>query len=170
MAGPGPAAVASPATGHARTLRAGQSTGDVVRLKVALKIVPSLAERHVPDADATIATYWRTAEAQAQYGRRKGVPVYFIQGYEIWGGRREDVEATYRGPAIKFAVSSWLKRLLRDRFGQDPVGPMVQGVNFEQFHHDARPIHDPPRIGMLYRDTALAGTTGGVRRAGPARK
>src|SRR2546427_11511856 len=59
-------------------------------LDVALKIVPSLAERHVPDADVTIATYWRTAEAQAQYGPRKGVPVYFIQGYEIWGGARSE--------------------------------------------------------------------------------
>src|SRR5439155_1100137 len=108
-------------------------------LDVALKIVPSLAERHVPDADVTIATYWRTAEAQAQYGPRKGVPVYFIQGYEIWGGAREEVEATYRGPAIKFAVSSWLKRLLRDRFDQDPVGPMVQGDDRGPARRRARP-------------------------------
>ncbi|OLC65573.1 MAG: hypothetical protein DMD90_11640 [Candidatus Rokuibacteriota bacterium] len=139
-------------------------------LDVALKIVPSLAERHVPDADVTIATYWRTAEAQAQYGPRKGVPVYFIQGYEIWGGAREEVEATYRGPAIKFAVSSWLKRLLRDRFDQDPVGPMVQGVNFEQFHHEARAINDPPRIGMLYRDTTWRGTTEGLHAVELVRK
>lgn len=135
-----------------------------------LMIVPSLAQRHVPDADVTVATFWRTAEALADYGPRAGAPLYFVQGHEVWAGERERVEATYGLPMPKLVVASWLKRMLRERFGEDAWGPMISGVNLEQFHNDDKVFHDPPAVGMLYRPTIWRGTEAGLRAVELARR
>ena len=132
-------------------------------LRATLRVVPSLQERYVPDADISIATFWPTAQILAGFGPRKGRPVYFVQGYEIWAGPRDRVDATYRLPMKKFVVSSWLKRLMADRFGQEAAGPVLSGVNFSQFYNEAKVFHDPPRIGMLYRTAIWRGTGDGLR-------
>ncbi len=139
-------------------------------LRTPLLVVPTLAQRHVPDADVTIATYWRTAEALARYGPRTGRPLYFVQGYEVWAGERERVEATYRLPIAKVVVSSWLKRLLRERFGQHAAGPMVSGVNLDHFHDGSRVEHATPAVGMVYRPTIWRGTQDGLHAVEIARR
>lgn len=139
-------------------------------LRARLLVVPGLAQRHVPDADVTVATFWRTAEALGDYGPRTGAPLYFIQGHEVWAGDRERVEATYRLPVPKLVVASWLKRMLRDQFGEDAWGPMISGVNLEQFRNDHKVLHDPPAVGMLYRPTIWRGTEAGLQAVDVARR
>lgn len=41
-------------------------------------------ERKIPDADAIVATEWRTAYAVAKLGSEKGEKFHFIQHYECW--------------------------------------------------------------------------------------
>ncbi|HLC40688.1 MAG TPA: glycosyltransferase family 4 protein [Methylomirabilota bacterium] len=135
-------------------------------LRAKLHVVPDLRPRHIPPADLTIATWWRTAEALAECGPQAGTPLYFVQGYEIWAGPRERVESTYRLPMRKLVVASWLRRLLIERFGQEPGevrGPMISGVNFSLFYNDRKVFRDPPTIGMIYRPVTWRGTQDGLQ-------
>ncbi len=134
-------------------------------LRARLLVVPRLEVRRVPAADITIATQWRTAELLGTWGESVGKPVYFVQGYEIWAGPRDRVDATYRLPMSKFVVSSWLKRLLREKFGQEPAGPIIYGVDFDLFHHEPqrRSGSDVSRVGMIYRPTTWRGTLDGLQ-------
>jgi len=80
--------------------------------------VPSLLEKHIPQADIVVATSWQTAEFVAQYGADKGKKLYLIQDYEHFMSTsptiRKRMAATYhRGmanitisPAISEAVES----------------------------------------------------------------
>lgn len=76
--------------------------------RVHLAFVPGLDPRFIPDADAVFATFWLTAEHVIKYPESKGQRFYLIQGYEIWAGPKERVEATWRLPMYKVAVSNWL--------------------------------------------------------------
>jgi glycosyltransferase involved in cell wall biosynthesis len=78
--------------------------------RVRMKYVPELSARHVPDADAVIATWWATAEAALLLPREKGVRLYLVQGYETWGGAADRVDATWRAPLHKVVIAEWLKQ------------------------------------------------------------
>lgn len=44
---------------------------------------------------------------------------YFIQGYEIFVGTEEDVDATWKLPLNKFAVATWLVELGKNKFNEN---------------------------------------------------
>jgi len=79
--------------------------------RVKLHFVENLAEQNIPDADAVIATFWRTAEAVNDYPATKGEKFYFIQHYEIWGGPKDRVDATWQMPMHRMMESKWLQGL-----------------------------------------------------------
>jgi glycosyltransferase involved in cell wall biosynthesis len=79
--------------------------------RVKFSFVPGLDARFVPDADAVIGTYWRTAEYVEGYPSSKGEKFYLIQHYETWGGPKERVDATWRAPMNKIVIAKWLYRL-----------------------------------------------------------
>jgi len=135
---------------------------DWFSVKTPIKSVPSLSEKYIPNADAIIATWWKTAEWVNTYSPNKGEKFYLVQGYEIWGGPREKVISTYKMPLKKIAVSSWIKEML-GRIGEESYGPILNGVNFNQFYNENKVVHNPIRIGMLYSQTNLKGSGDGVR-------
>jgi glycosyltransferase involved in cell wall biosynthesis len=125
----------------------------------------------IPDGDVVIATAWITAHWLAKYPRRLGHQAYLIQDYENWdAGTSELVDATWRLPITKLAVSTWLRELGRARFGVDVHGPILNGVDFELFSPlpqvpRTQPAgsltvglqyHPAPRKGMEYGLDALA--------------
>lgn len=139
-------------------------TVDWFDLRARLIFVPWLAERYIPDADITIATHWKTAEALGQWlSRRKGINVYFVQGYEVFAGPKERVDKTYRLPIPKLVVSSWLKHLMENRFGPKVYGPCVPGIDFEMFYNDSKSYNNPPCIGLIYRPIIWRGTQDGLQ-------
>jgi glycosyltransferase involved in cell wall biosynthesis len=79
--------------------------------RVQLTYVPDLAGRHLPDADAVIATSWSTAEAALALASSKGVRHHLIQGYEVWNGAHDRVHAVWRAPLHKIFIASWLLEL-----------------------------------------------------------
>jgi len=74
-------------------------------VKGAIKFVPCLSEKYIPDADAIIATWWKTAEWVNTYSAQKGEKFYLVQHYEVWGGPRVKVEYTYKMPIKKIVIS-----------------------------------------------------------------
>jgi glycosyltransferase involved in cell wall biosynthesis len=117
----------------------------------------SVRARDVPDADVTIATFWKTMEWIAQWPESKGLKAYFVQHYEVHVGDPERVRATYRQPSLKLVVSTWLKRLLAEDFGILGATVIPCGNDWSQFNSAPRGKADRPTVGFMYARTLWKG-------------
>ncbi len=114
-----------------------------------------IRETDVPDADVTIATWWETAYWIRDWPASKGMKAYFIRGYEIHGGDPDEVKATYRLPYLKLVISTWLKQLMSDEFGDPNAVLIYNGIDHNQFNRGDRGKSAVPTVGMLYGSEAL---------------
>lgn len=113
--------------------------------------VPRIESRTVPDGDVVVATSWETAEWVAALPGRCGRPVYFLQDYEAWEPALEPrVDATWRLPFTRLAVSRWLVELGASRFGLDCRGPLGNGVEWERFASVTPRTAPVPVVGAVY--------------------
>lgn len=112
----------------------------------------------VPPADFIIATWWETAEWIASFPDKCGVKVHFVQGYEIWNGQKDRVDASLRLPTKKITISSWLKDVLVDRLGSDQPKVIFNGVDNATFSLPRRQMPDTPTIGFVYSPLFIKGT------------
>lgn len=93
-------------------------------------------------ADVRVATFWTTVAPALEDSR---VPVFHLcQGYEgsfpLYADRREAIEAAYRAPTAKLAITEVLAKTLSEK-GFGPAIPIGQAF-------DARPFSPgPPRNG-----------------------
>jgi O-antigen/teichoic acid export membrane protein/glycosyltransferase involved in cell wall biosynthesis len=113
----------------------------------------------VPDADVVIATWWETAEWVAALPPSKGFQVYFVQGHEVWEGQPvKRVELTYHLPLRKIAVSEWLSGIMRDRYGDESVTTIPNGVDFDRFMSPPREKQAQPTVGFIYSEQSIKGS------------
>ncbi|MFQ5463214.1 MAG: glycosyltransferase family 4 protein, partial [Phycisphaerae bacterium] len=111
----------------------------------------------VPDADVTIATWWETMEWIKDWPSEKGIKAYFVRGYELHGGDPERVRATYRMPAQKLVISTWLQRLMKDEYG-DPNAVLVpNGLDWGVFGAPPRGKRSTPTVGLMYSANPIKG-------------
>jgi glycosyltransferase involved in cell wall biosynthesis len=99
---------------------------------VKLLWVPSLAARHIPNADIIIATAWETAEWAAEYPARVGRKFYLIQHLETWSGPEDRVLATWKLPLEKIVIARWLQKIAEDL--QQTAHLIYNGLDFTRFH------------------------------------
>ncbi len=130
---------------------------------VRVLLTTDLRAQLVPDGDAVFATAWHTAPWVNEYGAEKGRKFYLIQGYEIWDGPKEEVDATWRMPLHKIVIARWLWNI-GARFGQEEhMTHIPNAIDLKQFRLlssiDARPPH---RIGMLYHESEWKGSPDGI--------
>ncbi|MDX9975547.1 MAG: glycosyltransferase family 1 protein, partial [FCB group bacterium] len=110
-------------------------------------------EEVLPDADAVVATWWRTAEEVAALSPRKGAKVYFLQHYEIHPGLPvERVKATWRLPLHKVVVHHWLADIARDEYGDNDVSVAPNSVDTVLFNAPPRGKQAVPTMGMMYSE------------------
>lgn len=76
--------------------------------RIRMLYVPDLRARWMPDGEAIFATFWPTAEFLIEYPQAKGQKFYLVQDFEPWIGPKDCLEATWRLPLKKVAVSRWL--------------------------------------------------------------
>jgi glycosyltransferase involved in cell wall biosynthesis len=131
-------------------------------LEAPLCRVPDLRPQFIPDADIILAVDWTTAEGVNCCGQEKGLKFYLIQGHEVWLAPSDRVEATWRLPLHKIAVSSWLKELVTDKSNYPVYGPILNGVNFSQFCVEHKHFNRHKRIGMLYHQNPVKGVQDGL--------
>ncbi len=85
--------------------------------------VPEMSGPAIGPAEIAVGTMWRTVPIAAAVPG--AVPFHFCQCYEaLWEGVREawpEIDAVYRLPIRKLAVSPHLVRLIAERFGQDAI-------------------------------------------------
>ena len=88
----------------------------------------------LPDADVVVATAWQSAPTVAAAPPRCGAKFYLVQHYEsLYHGEAPVVDATYRLPLRKIVISSWLRDIMRERFGEE-AEVLVTPVDRELFH------------------------------------
>ncbi|MBI4128079.1 MAG: glycosyltransferase family 4 protein [Parcubacteria group bacterium] len=130
-------------------------------LRANLRRVTEVNEHTTPDADIVIATANETADLITPLSPKKGKKVYFIQGYETWTRKREEVEATYRLPFLRVTTSRWLAARLRERLGvaATPVGNGVDTAWFTPF--GLKPPNIPLKILMPIHPLPSKGSSDG---------
>jgi glycosyltransferase involved in cell wall biosynthesis len=117
----------------------------------------------LPDGDVLVATAWQSAGAAAAAPRRCGARFYFVQHYEsLYHGSPDAVDATYRLPLAKIVISTWLRDVMREKFGSD-AEVLVTPVDPALFHPvPAGVATSRPRVLMLHHDYAWKGATEGA--------
>lgn len=114
----------------------------------------------IPSADRVIATAWETAEFVNELPSKCGKKYYFIQHYEIWGGK-ERVDQTWKFPLKKIVIASWLLDIAH-QFGETAqlVPNFVEHENF----FVTRPIEQRDQvISMLYSEYEFKGSADGFK-------
>jgi len=113
----------------------------------------------VPDADVIVATWWKTVEWVNKMPSSKGARVHFIQGYDASEFSPEAlVDATWRLPFFKIAVSRWLAEVGRQKIGVEVDAIIHNGVDTEHFSAPERDKNTTPTVGFLFSDFAGKGT------------
>jgi glycosyltransferase involved in cell wall biosynthesis len=97
------------------------------------KRVPLISSPFIPPADVIIATSWTTANSVAKLPPECGDKVYFIQGYEIWGGFKERAERTYSLPMKLVTISPWLTAVIERISKRKITAEIHNGINLQVF-------------------------------------
>jgi len=122
---------------------------------------------NLPQGDALVATAWQSARAVLAAPSRCGRKFYLIQHYEsLYHGATEAVDETYRLPLRKIVISTWLKAIMRERFGTEaevlvtPVDPAL----FSRVEGSGE--DDLVRALMLHHEYAWKGVVDGLQAVG----
>ena len=129
---------------------------------VDVRTVPALRPSDVQDADAVVATAWRTAEDVAALGLGPARSFYLIQHFEDWDGPRAEVEATWRLPITKIAISDWLvdKAAELDAL---PIAVVRNGVDEKVFRTTVPPEdRNPATVTMMWHEKEWKGSDTGL--------
>ncbi|MBX2894985.1 MAG: glycosyltransferase family 4 protein [Cyclobacteriaceae bacterium] len=88
---------------------------------IKLKIVPALKDQYIPDAQATLSTWWQMAYALADLTQSKGIKINLIQDYELWTGQQEAVHGSYKLPIQHVVIARYLEKLVFEHSGRQPI-------------------------------------------------
>jgi glycosyltransferase involved in cell wall biosynthesis len=124
----------------------------------------------LPDGDAVLATAWQSAPVAAAAPARCGARLYLVQHYEsLYHGDPAAVDATYRLPLEPIVISTWLRDVLRERFGRE-AEVIVTPVDRALFHRvPTRITTSRPRVLMLHHEYAWKGVADGLAAVAAAR-
>jgi L-malate glycosyltransferase len=123
------------------------------RLHRDIKLVKAtdLEARRVPNADAIIATWWRTASPVNECHHDKGAKFHLVMDFAPWMAEQHELEQAWRLPLKKIAISRWLAELVVQSGA--PEGD-VEVVPIAVDHDLFRVINDvrgrAKRVVMLY--------------------
>lgn len=110
----------------------------------------SLSVDETPDADATFASWWDVWRQVAHWPDSKGLKIHLVRGHEVYANApNAEIEAAYRLPGHKVAISGWLQRILTDRYGHTDVVRVPNGVDLTQFDSPPRDRQPTPVVGTL---------------------
>jgi glycosyltransferase involved in cell wall biosynthesis len=151
-------------------VRAGEHPGWIGDVRFDIRWVARWDADDLPDGDVLVATAWRSAPVVAAAPHRAGAKVYLVQHYEsLYHGNAETVDATYRLPLAKIVISTWLRDVMRERFGSD-AEVLVTPVDPALFHRvDVPRAPGPPRVLMLHHEYAWKGVADGMEAVARAR-
>jgi len=130
--------------------------------RVSMLYVPEPEAKYIPDGDAVVATAWGTAEYIVRYPSEKGKKFYLSMDFYPFLGIKEKIEATWRLPLKKIAMSHWIKDMIcKSGVKDDDVSIIPCGIDIARFRCINDIIKRPSRILMFYsRATYKSAETG----------
>jgi glycosyltransferase involved in cell wall biosynthesis len=132
--------------------------------EVGMLIVPNLKEVYIPNGDVIVATAWQTAEWAAEYSTHKGRKLYFVMDFYPWLGPQDRLEATWRAPFKKIAISSWLyEKVLHATKEKNNVIAIPLGIDHTRFSVTEDLNLRPNRICMMYSTVSYKASEDGIR-------
>lgn len=131
-------------------------------LNVEIKLVPSIRDSYLRDADIVVATAWPTAYDVSLLGKKKGKKVYLIQHYEQWSGDKNEVDGSYRLDLNKIVIAKWLKELMKDKFKSDSK-LIYNGIDKTQFLDQEKIKNKHITICMMYHKLEWKGFSDGLK-------
>jgi glycosyltransferase involved in cell wall biosynthesis len=129
---------------------------------VKLKLIREVADRFVPDADATIVTWWQMAYALNELSATKGKKINLIQDYEIWTGQEDKVKESYQLPLIHVVIAQYLSQVVSKASGRMPIH-IPNAIDTTKFDV-TNPIdkRNPKSVIMMYSKEPRKGTPFGL--------
>ena len=147
-----------------RCLRSSKVKWFNISTKVSTLIVDSLEEENIPDGDVIIATAWQTAEYAVKYSPSKGRKLYFVMDFYPWLGPKDRIEATWRAPFKKVAISSWLyEKVLQADPDKNNVIAIPLGIDHERFILIQDMSLRSNRVCMMYSTGSYKAPADGIR-------
>ena len=119
-----------------------------------------LREKWLPEADFSVATFWRTAPIVNGYSPRMGKKLYLIQHFETFAGTPEDVTATWKLPLDKIVIARWLAAFA-ESLGENYTY-IPNGIDFDEFGIDVPIEGRQKRVGMLFHSDVMKGAWDGI--------
>jgi glycosyltransferase involved in cell wall biosynthesis len=130
--------------------------------------VEALDDRHFPDADIVVATFWRTAYWVNGLSPSKGAKAYFVQHGVFPDDDGDPLCASYRLPLSMITISKSLRDVLEQRFGASDVPVIYNSVDGDLFNAPPRIRNKQFNIGFLYSPAPKKGVAdclGAIRKA-----
>lgn len=113
-----------------------------------IKFIPKISDMFVRNADAVIATSWTSSYFVNDLSISKGKKSYLIQDFEIWNCNRDLAEGSYRLPLQHITVSSYLKNLIREKYGKESI-VIMPGIDFNLFYNENKIYNNVPVISFI---------------------
>jgi glycosyltransferase involved in cell wall biosynthesis len=131
--------------------------------RVRMVYLRRLTLKDIPDADFIFATWWATAELILKYPLSKGRKFHLIQGYEVWGGPKERVDAVWLAPLHKVVISKWLyNKGVELGVPQEYMKYIPNGIDHEMFKITMPVDQRPKRVCMVYSSMSVKGSNIGI--------
>ena len=125
--------------------------------------VREISNENIPDADASDSYCLENCSMFRKTG--SGIKVekfYFIQHYETWNGKEEEVNETWKMPFKKIVIAGWLKDIA-ESMGEDSYY-VPNAFDFSEFDMDIKPEkRNDKKVMMLYNDLEFKGSVYGLR-------
>lgn len=131
--------------------------------KILISRAWNLSSKNLPLADVTIATANQTADWLVKSDEHCGKKYYFIQDYEIWTRNKILVDATWKMPLKKIVITKWLEKLAIEKFQEQVVGLVPDGVDLSKFYNQDKKINRNKKILMMYHPLEKKGFSDGLR-------
>lgn len=130
--------------------------------RIVQKIVPGINDRCVPDADATLCTWWQMAYAINELNASKGNKCNLIQDYEIWTGQEDKVHQSYNLPIRHCVIAKYLQEVVEKYSGRKPpLTPLA--IDTSHFKLSKPIAQRDASVIMLYSEEPRKGSEFGIR-------
>jgi glycosyltransferase involved in cell wall biosynthesis len=120
--------------------------------RVRMMWVLTLNEKFIPNADYIVACPVESASFVNSYSAKKGKKYYFLQHFEDWAMKKEEVEKTWKFPMKKIVISQWLKDLAA-QLGEEAIY-IPNGLDFS-FFKNIVPFSNRPLQSVIFLSHTL---------------
>ena len=117
-------------------------------------VVPTVSDRHLPDADIVLATGVQTAPWVRDLAPSKGAKAYFLQHVETFIDPR--ATDTWHYPLARITIARWIKDRIEAE-GESVLGIVPNAIDPKEFFIEEPIESRPSRVISLYHRLSIKG-------------